>query len=140
MKIMKNKRGFTLFELLVSISIIAILTVIAMVSYSSAQQKARDAKAIQDVDAVGKALEQYYSDSNPAAYPVAGNQAALVPNYIQQLPTTYKVGYDFFYDLAGCYCVAVEAPDKRGNSTDKSCTLAAPSAGTLYYCHKGQQE
>ena len=35
----KIKNGFTLFELLVSISIIAILTALAIVSYSSAQKR-----------------------------------------------------------------------------------------------------
>ena len=53
---MKNK-GFTLFELLVSISIIALLTALATISFSSAQKKARDSKRIQDMEN-GNVVEQ----------------------------------------------------------------------------------
>ena len=60
---MKKRKGFTLFELLVSISIIAILTALATVSYSIAQKKARDARRTQDMDAIRKAQELYYSQN-----------------------------------------------------------------------------
>jgi prepilin-type N-terminal cleavage/methylation domain-containing protein len=140
---MKNKKsGFTLFELLVSISIIAILTVIAMVSFSSAQKKARDAKRIQDVDAVGKALEGYYSDNN--AYPAdLSSLSDLVDDYIQQLPTAIKsadtINYELINTTQACYCMSVEE-GIRGNSTNDACTFATPGETTLYYCRKGQQE
>jgi prepilin-type N-terminal cleavage/methylation domain-containing protein len=54
-----NKQGFTLFELLVSISIVGILSALAIVSFSSAQKKARDSRRVQDMELVGKAAEQY---------------------------------------------------------------------------------
>ncbi len=139
---MKNKKsGFTLFELLVSISIIAILTVIAMVSYSSAQKKARDAKRIQDVDAVGKALESYYSDENE--YPADQSSLSnLVDDYIQQLPTVLKAGDTISYSLINtsqsCYCMSVEESG-RGNSTAETCAMGTGVTGP-YYCRKGQQE
>jgi len=137
---MKTKKAFTLFELLVSISIIAILTAIAVVSYSKAQIKARDARRIQDVDAVSKSLEQYYSDNN--FYPTDLNALDdLIPDYIQQLPSAIKDGYDFSYALnvsQSCYCSKVEEIS-RGNSTDVICTLGAGNTGG-YYCRKGQQE
>lgn len=134
----KNKgQGFTLFELLVSISIIAILTVVAIVSYSNAQKKARDARRIQDVDAVGKALEQYYADNTK--YPDDINDL-VVGDYIQQLPASIKTGYDFSYGLIdetnSCYCSKME-DQARGNSTSANCDIG--STGD-YYCRKGQQE
>ncbi len=54
-------KAFTLLELLVVISIIAILISMGIVSFSTAQQKARDAKRKSDLKEIQVALEQYYS-------------------------------------------------------------------------------
>lgn len=53
--------GFTLLELLVVISIIAILITVGLTSFSTAQKKGRDAKRKSDIKEVQNALEQYYS-------------------------------------------------------------------------------
>lgn len=58
-----KKTGFTLVELLVVISIIGILTMISVSSYSSAQIKARDSERKSNLDAVSKALMLYYNDN-----------------------------------------------------------------------------
>lgn len=52
-----RKSGFTLVELLVVITIIAILSVIAMTVFTNVQKSARDARRRGDIDAVAKALE-----------------------------------------------------------------------------------
>lgn len=52
--------GFTLIELLVVITIIAILSVMGMAVYGGLQKNARDAKRRTDLDAIAKALAQYY--------------------------------------------------------------------------------
>jgi general secretion pathway protein G len=64
---MKNKKamlagrqGFTLVELLISISIIAILSVVLTVSFSNAQKSSRDQRRIEDLKAIQNAAEQYY--------------------------------------------------------------------------------
>jgi len=57
----KFKRGFTLLELLVVISIIVILITMGLSSYSTAQKKGRDAKRKSDIKEIQGALEQYYS-------------------------------------------------------------------------------
>lgn len=52
-----NRRGFTLIELLVVIAIIALLSTLAVVSFSSARARARDAKRISDFTQLKSALE-----------------------------------------------------------------------------------
>ncbi|MBI2593520.1 prepilin-type N-terminal cleavage/methylation domain-containing protein [Candidatus Daviesbacteria bacterium] len=53
-------RGFTLIELMITISIIAIISAIGLASYSQAQKLARDAKRKQDLRQVATALELYH--------------------------------------------------------------------------------
>ena len=63
----KNKypdknNGFTLIELLVVISIIGVLSTIAMTSLNAARAKARDVVRLSDITQMQTALELYYAD------------------------------------------------------------------------------
>lgn len=62
--------GFTLLELLVVISIIAILVVMGVASYTTAQKKGRDARRRADLKAAQNAFEQYYAVTN-SSYPTS---------------------------------------------------------------------
>jgi len=71
---MKNKQkntGFTLIELLVVISIIGILSTMAVVSLNNARLKARDSKRVADMRQFQTALELYLSDMS--GYPAAND-------------------------------------------------------------------
>ena len=68
---MKNKKGFTLVEMLVVISIIGILSSFAVVSLNSARQKARDALRKGDMSQLRTALNLYFDD-NYYQYPACG--------------------------------------------------------------------
>lgn len=68
-KTLNNPQGFTLVELLVVVSIIAILAVIGLTIFTGVQKTARDAKRRADVEAISKALETKYNNAT-ATYPV----------------------------------------------------------------------
>jgi type IV pilus assembly protein PilA len=68
---MKKNPGFTLIELMVVIAIIAILTAIIMVNFSSAKSKSRDGKRISDIAQIQLALAGYFNQCN--SYPTPHN-------------------------------------------------------------------
>ena len=53
--------GFTLLELLVSVGIIALISTIRVVSFTTAQKKSRDAKRVTHLSDIQNAFEQYFS-------------------------------------------------------------------------------
>ena len=71
--------GFTLLELLVVITIIAILAAIGLGNYTRTLSRGRDAKRRADLKAIQNALEQYYvnHDNN---YPSDGSGNLLYSN------------------------------------------------------------
>lgn len=143
MKNKKNKRGFTLFELLVSISIIGILTALASVAYSGAQKKARDARRVQDMKLVQTAAEQYYSQSN-YVYPTSATVSwvsKVGDTVLSTIPADPKDSWTAYkYTLAGsgyCVCANVESTI-NGNSTSNNCAFGVGTTGN-FFCVKNQQ-
>ncbi|MGB9911055.1 MAG: type II secretion system protein [Microgenomates group bacterium] len=69
-------KGFTLIELLVVITILGILAVIGLGSFSSSQMKGRDAQRKNDLSQIQKALEMYYNDNG--SYPLTNQMQTLL--------------------------------------------------------------
>lgn len=74
---MHSRLGFTLVELLITITIIAILSTIALVSYTSFIKNSRDAKRQSDLKLMQSALEQYHADQK--YYPYSESVASGKP-------------------------------------------------------------
>jgi prepilin-type N-terminal cleavage/methylation domain-containing protein len=68
-----KKLGFTLIELLVVISIIGLLSTVALVSVRSAKQKAYYARAMTELNEMDKALELYLNETG-GVYPADVNR------------------------------------------------------------------
>lgn len=157
----KIKTGFSLFELLVSISIIGILVAIVSVSYSSAQKKARDARRIQDVSMIQKAAEQYYANYN-SQYPDlnswdVGDQwldssnnvllASFPADPKQGQTITYPAAagggtYNFDYITTGAtgiagYCVYAPLEQAGSGNCGAACDWTGPNKN--FYCVSNQQ-
>jgi len=136
-----KKRGFTLFELLVSISIIGILVAVASTSYGSAQKKARDARRAEDMNAIQKAAEVFYS-LNRSVYPANSGEFTNVAlgGVLQQWPVDPKGGSwpAYTYNpVAGGYCACARMDNTvSGNSTGACANFG--SSGD-YFCVKNQQ-
>ncbi|MBI5620310.1 prepilin-type N-terminal cleavage/methylation domain-containing protein [Candidatus Gottesmanbacteria bacterium] len=90
-------RGFTLIEVLVAVTIIAILISIGVVSYGSVNKRSRDAKRKGDVEQLRSALEMYRADTG--YYPNTGSgswadasglSTPLVSTYLPAIPSDPK--------------------------------------------------
>ena len=68
----KIKKGFTLIEILVVVSIIGILTTVTVVSLNYAKKKATDIKSVTELDQLKKAIELYRTDKGK--YPGGENK------------------------------------------------------------------
>jgi prepilin-type N-terminal cleavage/methylation domain-containing protein len=116
MKKTKLKSGFTIVELLVVMSIMAVLTVITIGTFTESQKKARDVKRKADLTSISKALNMYYSDYGK--YPNGGtgepNVANLVKNggefsqgndiYMKEIPSEKTSGvksYTYYSSTSG---------------------------------------
>lgn len=72
MKFMKNKKAFTLIELLIVIAIIGILSSAILVNVTSARQRANDAKRKSDLNQIGAAYMSYFASTGSYWVPNTG--------------------------------------------------------------------
>jgi prepilin-type N-terminal cleavage/methylation domain-containing protein len=93
---MKKKAGFTLIEIMVVITIMAVLTAIVYASFNGARTGARDNQKISDMNVIQLALEEYYNQNH--TYPAnSGNLSVLVPQYMPSVPVPPTGGsYNYF--------------------------------------------
>ena len=68
-----KKRGFTLIELVVVISILAILSGVLVPRVKNHMRAAKDANRLSDIKTIRNAVEQYYMDKGE--YPAANTNS-----------------------------------------------------------------
>ncbi len=88
MKLKKNKKGFTLVELLVVIAIIGILAVVAVPALFSNINKAKVASVESDYSSVKSAALSYYSDTNK----IPTGDLDTLESYMESLPDKADIG------------------------------------------------
>ncbi len=140
------KRGFTLFELLVSISIIGILMAVSTVAFSNAQRKSRDARRREDMQAIQKAFEQHYADSGYVYDGVSANCATILADTSvlpAGAPIDPKNSGSYIYSFTGScdivnntYCVCALLEQAGTGNSGASCAWAT---GGNYYCVQSVQ-
>jgi general secretion pathway protein G len=124
-------------EILVSATIIAILTAIGIVSYSSVNKRSRDVKRKSDLEQVRSALEMYRADNGQ--YPnigsgfqlVSGLSTALVSGgYMPAIPSDPSDDSDYYYDAIDSsgvysgYCICSDLETLTSSQT--TCTVTLP--------------
>lgn len=136
----KQNSGFTLMELLISVSIIAVLISIGIASYTTINKQSRDTRRKSDLEQVRSALEMYRADNG--YYPSAGSGAwtafsnldtELVTTYLPAMPTDPKRTASYTYKATSVsggnyYGYCLSAGLESEDPTD-SCT---PNTGDTY--------
>lgn len=85
---MKRNCAFTLVEILVVTTIISLLSIGGIVSYTQLGKQSRDSRRKADIEQIRSALESYRSDDSSSSYPA--DLDALIPNYLKSIPTDPK--------------------------------------------------
>jgi general secretion pathway protein G len=85
----RSETGFTLLELLVVMSLIAVLSGIAMVQYTTSVQRAREAVLREDLFRMRDAIDQYYADKGK--WP-ASLDALVTDKYLRDVPEDPMTG------------------------------------------------
>lgn len=126
---MKMKKAFTLIELIVTVAIIAVLSVVAMVNYSGTRARARDIRRIQDLQKIAGALELIRQVGK--TYPAS--TLNLEPNYLQKVPKDPKAPYSAYtYTRSGgnykytLTATLEEAKNNPDNPASTTYTLSSP--------------
>lgn len=120
----KIPNGFTMIELLVVATIIIVLTTIGLVSYSQANQNARNGKRRSDLETVRQALVLYRTDNG--TYPDTTSWATMVTtieDYLANATVTDPKN-------TGSYVYEYETTD--GGVTFTVCATLEPDPGTSY--------
>lgn len=97
---MTRRRGFTFIELLVVVTIVGLLSSIAVPKYRAMKQRAQATNVLADLQVVRVAVMNYYADYNQ--FPPEAGPGTAPPNLEKYLPEgfgfrrdTWSMDYDF---------------------------------------------
>ena len=100
------KSGFTLLEILVTISIIVLILTLGIVSYTQVFITSRDSTRKSDLQIISNVLEQY--KSNKGSYPI---DTASLSVYLNPVPKDPKTKKDYIYNASPSACLeTIENP------------------------------
>ena len=116
--------AFTLIEILVASTIIALLATGAAISYSSLTKQSRDAKRKTDLEQIRSALEMYRSNNNQYISSSANNNCSSVldyltssTKYLESIPTDPKSNLYYYRCDISANDYTIAAYLESGNTT-----------------------
>ncbi len=133
------KRGFSLIELLVVISISGLIIAIASTSYTTAQRQARDARRMEDMKTVQGAMEQFFILNNRYPSLSDGNLSQAFSATVPEDPKPAGSTYDYTHTTSDGYCICATLENATGNSISPSSTTCNWDGTGSYYCVQNQQ-
>lgn len=123
---MKRGGGFTLIELMITITIMVILMTLAVVNLLSSQANGRDKERQADMDTLARGLEVYYLSGNP----ITNTPAGYYPGG-QEVTTAAGTTPPYSRFLEGVPQTSFEAPNRDATNSfgvDPNYTTSAPGS------------
>lgn len=121
-------KGFTLVELLIVITIIAILSAFGLINYLEVLKQGRDTKRQSDLKTIQSALEQYHADNHfypddiTFGSPLTSNIGRSLPSatptpkiYLRTVPSDPQQPPNY------CYKALPDSPVVCDNEPDRKC-------------------
>jgi prepilin-type N-terminal cleavage/methylation domain-containing protein len=148
--LLTKKRGFSLLELLVAISIITMLSSVLLAAWTTAREKAQDARRLTELKQLKIAIELYHNDNGHYPRETDGANGrvgegagidAMISDYLTSVPhdpagpghDTYYYYYDGDATCGGSEDVAVvfafNMAQQTGNG-DEYCTVWGGEGGS----------
>lgn len=126
-----GRQGFSLIEILITISIIAILTAVGAGFAGALQKNTRDAQREADLRILQSALQQYYADNNTYPATIPSNGSAFIcsscsssKTYLNRTPLDPN-GTQYFYEAVA-----------NISTTGTVCTQASDKCHYYFLCAK----
>ncbi len=116
-----RSRGFTIVEIVITITIMSILMVLAVVGVSSTQSNARDEERVSDIEAIAQNLESFY---------VAGHDGLSIKGGLTYPATVNMTSANILTTLRDIDPKALTSPN-AATSTTISVTNATNSTQTV---------
>lgn len=97
---MRKDNGFTLVELIIAVTIMAVLMAAAVVSYTETAKKSRDARRLSDIEVIRSALEICRSQDGEYPISISGSISCLTTNMtpLSKTPVDPQTGDEYTYD------------------------------------------
>ncbi len=130
------KRGFTLIEIMIVITIIAILFIALMVSIQGQRSKGEDARVKSDLDRLKIAFEDYYNDQNcypPQTWFDSPNDcgSSNLQPYLNQIPCDKNTGEPYVLRYSPSQCTGFQLYGYLQNDDDAAYSQYYENGSTL---------
>ncbi|MEI6438053.1 MAG: type II secretion system protein [Candidatus Omnitrophota bacterium] len=114
-----NKKAFTILEILVVISVIAILIAIAVPRFKGMQDAAREIQVKSDLRTLQAAVESYMVFTNGTPPNTLDDLVAANPKIVSSIPhDQFNPDQEYTYFVSGKYYVIFSVGPGRNLSTD----------------------
>lgn len=124
-KVIKNQRGFTMVEIMIAISIIAVVQGLLITNWRGQIIKGNDATRKSDLSHIKTAFEEYYNDNTcyPALSTLSTCGSTALSPYLPKIPCdpTTKQPYQYLA-LDGDVCKGYRVLAKLENKSDPAIT------------------